>query len=244
MKKRLSDYFPGVVLFLIALFIGMLTYQDYGISWDEPIQRLPGVQSYNYIFHGDKELLTAPNDYHGPAFEIVLVFFEKGLHLTDTRDIFLMRHIVTHIFFLVSALFAYVLIFRLFKGNKFLASIGFIILVMSPRIYAHSFFNSKDVPFLSMMLITLTVCQAAFDKNRSGPFILLGLACGYTTSIRIMGVMLFGLILIMLITDVIVNSIQKTKQTKTILNLLLFVAGFCFSLYISWPYMARSSYGW
>lgn len=235
-KEKITPYLPGILLFVLAAVVGMLTYQDYGIAWDEPYQRGPGLLAYNYAFHGSHELFQKETDNHGAGFELLLLFFEKGLHITDTRDIYMNRHIVTNIFYLLSAFAGYVLILKLYK-NQFLASLGFVILAFTPRLYAHSFFNSKDIPFMCMMLITLAVARAAFDKNKTWLYLLTGLACGYGTSIRIMGIMLLLFLVMFLIIDLINAATNKEQLLKPLLNPLVLFAGFCTSLYISWPYL-------
>lgn len=236
MKEKISSYLPGIGLFVLAVIVGFVTYKDYGMCWDEPAQRGPGVLSYDYIFHGSKELFRKASDNHGAGFELLLVFFEKWMKLTDPKAIYEMRHIVTHLLFLVSALSGYVLIQRLFRNN-ILSILTFLMLVLAPRIYAHSFFNSKDLPFLSMVIITLALCQIAFEKNKPVWFLLLGLACGYATSIRIMGIMIAGFVLFFLLIDLINNAKKKEKINAQLLGMVLFSIGFCFLLYISWPYL-------
>ncbi len=239
LKERLAPYLPGIALFFAALIIALFTYKDYGVSWDEPYRSTRGLLSFNYIFNGNPELLKSAADNHGTSYELLLVILQKMLHLTDSRDVYLMRHLVTHIFFLVSAFFGYVLILRLFK-NRFLASLGFIMLAFAPRLYAHSFFNSKDIPFTAMILITLTLCQVAFEKNKPTFFFLLGLACGYATSIRIMGVMLAVFILSFLLIDLITDITKKESPKKQGLNMLVFSVGFFILLYLGWPYLWES----
>lgn len=236
MKAKLAPYFPGIILFFAALFLGLIVLKDYGVAWDEPLQRGPGLLSYNYVFHGDKDLFLKPTDNHGAGFELPLIIIEKWLKLTDKRDIYMMRHVVTHVLFLLGAFAAYALSYRLFK-NKFLAIFAFLFLAFAPRFYAHSFFNSKDLPFLSVFIITLLLCQMAFQKNKPLLFALLGLACGYATSIRIMGIMLGSFIFGFLILDMIFNAINKEKPAKTIINTIAFTIGFCFLLFIAWPYL-------
>jgi len=241
MKEKLFSYLPGLVLFVIALGIGLYAYQDYGISWDEPLQRGPGLLSYNYMFHGSQELFLQPTDNHGAGFELLLVIIEKSMRLTDSRDIYLMRHLVSHIFFLLSVLSAYFLIIRLFN-NKFLACLCFIMLAFAPRIYAHSYFNSKDIPFYAMILFSLSYCQIAFEKNKPIHFFILGLLCGYATSIRIMGVLLVAFIFLFIAFDVIAERSYADKKAlkKQAIKSLVFLVGFVFTLYISWPFLWKS----
>ncbi len=233
----LIPYFPGFLLFLIAFIITLLTYKDYGISWDENTQREIGRVTYDYIANGSRELFTSTSIMHyGPGFEFPLYFFEKWFKLTDSREIFLMRHLANNILFLISAFSIYVLVYRLFK-DRFIALLGFIMLVFAPRLYAHSFFNTKDLPFLSMFIITLTCSNIAFEKNKKIVFFILGILCGYTTSIRIMGVMLGCFIILFMLIDLFSDLTNKRKPINSLLNILLFSVGFCCTLYSVWPFL-------
>ncbi|HXS35367.1 MAG TPA: phospholipid carrier-dependent glycosyltransferase [Flavipsychrobacter sp.] len=234
MKSTVPVYTPGIILFILSLLIGVLCFKDYGMSWDEPIQRGIGVISYNYVFKGDSTLKNHQDRDLGTGFELPLVFLEKGAKLTDSRHIFLMRHLVTHVFFLVAVFIGYTLIYRLFKSQS-IACLGFILLAFNPRIYAHSYFNSKDIPFLSAILITFAICQLAFQKNKTWWYVLLGLACGYATSIRSMGILLFLFICLFFIIDIISAISKKQVVRNTVINLFLFIASFCCILYIAWP---------
>jgi hypothetical protein len=238
MKEKLSPYYPGIILFVVALVIGFLTYKDYGVAWDEPMQRVTADLNYNYAFHGDNELFLKPTDNHGTGFEMPLIMLEKNLHLTDKRIIYQMRHLITHILFLVSAFFFYVLSYKLFK-NKFLASLGFLLIVCAPRMYAHSYFNSKDIPFLSFIIITLTAAVYTFEHKKSWKFLVLGLLVGYTTSIRIMGVMLGFFFILFWLIDLFTEEPQR-KPAKSIVDVALFCAGLCFAVYITWPYLWKN----
>lgn len=238
----LTPYLPGIILFFITVVIALLTYTDYGIGYDESAQREIGRVTYNYVFNGNQELFNSKDVHYGTGFELPLIIIEKLMNLTDSREIYLMRHLVTHLFFLISALAGYIVIYGLFK-NKFIASLGFIMLALAPRIYAHSLFNSKDVPFLSMFLITLCCCQIVFEKNKPWLFVILGMFCGYTTSIRIMGGMLCGFILFFLMIDLATNLFNKKGIKNTVLNIFFFIFSFCFSLYLAWPYLWKNPIG-
>jgi hypothetical protein len=243
MKKKLSPilsnpYLPGIIMFFIALVIGFLTYKDYGNCWDEPYQRETGLLSYNYIFNHNMDLFTKKTDYHGAGFEILLVMLEKMMRLNDSRDIYLMRHIVSNIFFLIGVFAGYVLIYRLYK-NRFLAGLGFFMLAFMPRIYAHSFYNTKDMPFLCVFIMVFAVCHIAFDKNKTWLFFALGLLCGYATSIRIMGVMLVPIIFTFFVADLIINRADKGKVVKTLLSAGAYCFGFIVLLYLPWPLLWR-----
>ena len=232
----LHPYFPGIVLFIIAVLVGFIGYHDYGVCWDEPYQRAPAILSYNYIMYGSQDLFIKASDNHGAGFEIPLVLIEKMMGLKDSRDIYLMRHITSNIFFLIGVFAAYVLIWKLFR-NRFLASLGFFIIGFMPRLYAHSFFNTKDMPFLSVFIVALAISYVAFEKDKTWLFFVLGLSIGYATSIRIMGIMLAVFVLLFLVMDIVFKQINKEKFTKQLMHILLFALGFCILLYIPWPFI-------
>lgn len=234
--KRFADHLPGIALFLVALIIGIYVAGDYGIAWDEPITRETGWINYNYAFNNDQQLLLYQDRYYGAGFELVLVFIEKWTGITSTADIFHMRHLANHILFLLAALSLYFLIFRLFK-SKPLACLAFIMLVCMPRIYAHSFFNSKDIPMLSMYLITLSVSHWVFGRGKLLRYVLLGMLAGYTTSIRIPGLILAVLLAGYMVVDIISDIASKRRPGRSLSALGLFAAGFLVMLYAAWPYL-------
>ena len=80
-RKSAGEHFPFIILFVALIITGFLTYQDYGISWDEPISRdNNGVLNYNFMTTGDyKPVITGNEKYHGPAFEIFLVWITSLL---------------------------------------------------------------------------------------------------------------------------------------------------------------------
>jgi hypothetical protein len=215
----------------ICMAISLCTYQNYGASWDEDIQRTIGLTSYKYVFEGDNALDSYIERDHGVGFELPLVMIEKTLHLEDMRDILLMRHLVSNLFFMVCMYCGYVLALRLFR-NQWLALLCFLVLVFHPRIYPHSFFNTKDVPFLGAIMIVLMLAESAFRKQKWHLHLLLGIACGYATSIRILGITPVAILGMFYIIDFIGNK-ETRKATAT--HLLLLGAGFCVAVYACWP---------
>lgn len=221
-----------LILFLTMCAIALFSFDEYGASWDESFQRDIGMTSFNYIVHGNQELLEWWNRDYGVALELPLIAIERIFNLTDTRDIYLMRHIITHFFFLIGALFGYKLVYFLYK-NKLLATIGFLFIVLHPRIYTESFFNTKDIPFMTMFMISLYFNAIAFRKKKIINFIILGISIGILINLRIAGVILPLCILAFLIIDAIIE-----KKHLHHLKLILFF-GFTsiIVLYASWPFL-------
>ena len=133
-----------IIFFAALLLVGLGVFRDYGVSWDERVQREYGEKVYNYVTAGDRELFTDRHRYYGPVIEFALFSLEKALDLEDTRQVYLMRHLAVFLMFWLGAVFFYFLCKHEFKSWK-LGILGSILLILSPRIFAHAFYNSKDI---------------------------------------------------------------------------------------------------
>lgn len=232
-----KKYGTGLLLFFFFALIGTLVSRDYGIAWDEFEQRQIGYNSYEYVLGRNPDFFKSDNS-HGVAFELTLIFVEKTFRITDPASIYFCRHLCTHYLFLLSCLCGFVLIRRL-TGSRLLAITGFLMLALMPRIYAHSFFNSKDLPFLSMLLISFLAIQVAFQRMKPGWFAVAAMLLGYTAGIRVMGILPFGVVLLFLVYDLL--SVIKDKYAiKELMRLtIVFVVVFCVTLYGIWPFLWR-----
>ena len=188
----------GLLICALFLLVGLGTAGDYSVSPDETNQRRIAQANLDYIL-GQGDRIATPN-YHdrvyGIAFELPLLLAERALGLADYYQIHRLRSTLTHLFFIAGGWFCYRLAYRLF-GSRLIAVLALLIFLLHPRIYAHSFLNSKDPVFLSMFSIALYLLERAFRRDRLGAFVLLGIAVGLLTNLRIMGVMLFPAVIAM-----------------------------------------------
>ena len=186
----------GLLICVLFLLAGLFQAGDYGLGPSEQPQRRIGAANLDYILGNAQALenLRRPDRYYGAAFELPLLLAERALGLEDYYSIHRLRLFLTHLFFIIGAFFCYRLACRLFN-NWLIAVLAMLIFLLHPRIYAHSFINSKDLPFLSMFLIALYLLERAFRKDTLGAFLLLGIAVGLLTNLRIMGVMLLAAVL-------------------------------------------------
>ena len=185
----------GLALFLIA---GLAVLDDYGSHWDESSQRQNAAAALSYLADGDfgayeSRLLTAPDKFYGMAFEAPLLLIERASGIDDAprRAVNLSRHLHSRLLFLAGGLFAYLLALRLFGSRPpALFAMGFFLL--HPRLYGHSFFNSKDIPFLVMFVVTLYLTHRALKRDTLPSFVLLGVGVGLLANLRIIGVILLA----------------------------------------------------
>ena len=139
-------------VFVLFFSIGIFIADDYGLPYDDPEVRSYGVQNLNYVLNSDPEIFEHRSKYHGPAFELVLALAEKILHLTDSRQIYVMRHRLTFLLFYAGVWSFYLLCQYRFKNWK-ISLLGSLFLIVSPRIFAHAFYNSRDLAFLAVCII-------------------------------------------------------------------------------------------
>ena len=121
-KKNYQNLF-----FLIFFIIGLLSFKDYGISWDEKMSRGVGILNGKYILEefftesyqnilskSDSEkvtklenfdLKTYPERAYGVSFELPLVAIELITNIQEIDKVFHLRHLINFIVFFISSIF-------------------------------------------------------------------------------------------------------------------------------------------
>ncbi len=198
--RRLPFWAQALALCAGFAVVGVVVLDDYGVTGDEANQRQIARANAYYVATGDISELSQHGDlayrYYGIAFEMPLLVAERALGLKDTRHIYLTRHLVTHLFFIAGGFGCGMLVYRML-GNRWVALLAMLMFMLHPRLYAHSFFNGKDIPFAAMMVIALYLAHRAFRRDTLGAFVLCGAAVGLAVNLRVFGLMLLPMILAM-----------------------------------------------
>ena len=228
---------PAWALAILAAFaiVGAFIADDYGVPADALTQRNIASDNYRYITGSADALPSDHNRYYGVAFELPLFLAERALRLTDSRSAFRIRYILTHLFFLCGAFACYALVYRLFNSVP-IALLAMLLFLLHPRLYAHSFFNSKDLPALSMFMITLYAIHWAFSKNSVWAFAVLGACVGLATNIRTISVMLAPAVLGMRMCDFFYAA-EPNSRHRILTTAATFAAAILAAFYISTPYL-------
>jgi hypothetical protein len=241
-KARLSG--PGriapLIFFAVLLLVGLGVFRDYGISWDERVQREYGEKVYNYIADGDRELFMDRHRYYGPVFELALYSLEKTFGLDDTRDIYLMRHLAVFIMFWLGAVFLYLLIKHELRSWK-LGLLGAAMLVLNPRIFAHAFYNSKDIPFMCMFVIGVFTLVRYLDVHSVARSVAHAIACALAIDIRIVGVFLPALTVVFTAGEALRSKGAELKRLGWSFG--LYVAATVLVTVVLWPTLWRDPVG-
>ena len=186
-------------VFLAALlFLGLFLFDDYGVTWDESDQRAYGEVVHDYVFKGDPALRSHRDRYHGPGFELLLVAGERALEMNDSRSIYLFRHLLTFLTFWLGIVAFYFLCRRYFR-DSFYGLAGIVLLVLSPPIFAHGFFNSKDIPALSLFTLSMFTLLRLSDSPSLARASIHAVASALLMSVRVTGVLVPVLTIIVLL---------------------------------------------
>ena len=231
---------PAALALAVFAVAGAAVLDDYGVAYDEDKQRLIGQQAFNYARGepgGPPANLKASDRYYGVAFEAPLILAERLLRLRDTRAVFLTRHLLTHLFFLTGGLFCYLLVYRLF-GDRWLALFALLLFLLHPRIYAHSFYNTKDLPFLVTFMIALYLLERAFRRGSVAAFALCGAGVGVLVNLRVMGVVLLAAAAAMRAPDLL-PARGRADRRRALATLAAFVLAAAGTLYAVSPHLWR-----
>lgn len=190
---RLKHINVMLVLLAAAYFIvGIRLAGDYGLGWDEPVSRLNGIITYRFVTEGDQALIGFRDRFYGPAFEVVMYVFEKTTGTADPYAILALRHTATFILFFISVICMYLLAAGIFGGWGWGVA-GALLLVLHPRIFAESFYNSKDIAFLASWIIAVFFGYRYYIKSTVCRAVCFGLAAAFATDIRVVGIFLHSI---------------------------------------------------
>ncbi len=170
---RASHRIAVVAFFAAYLIVAFLIVDDFGISWDEGVQRRHGHVTIEYVadlFGFDHpEMDTSGEGFapYGMIFQIAatLIEIQQGA-MGDPYRYYRIRHILNFLLFGVALVFFYRMLRLRWPDKVWYPLLGAAMLVLSPRIFAHAFFNPKDHTLLVFYLIA-TYTLLNFLRKRS-----------------------------------------------------------------------------
>ena len=237
MKNRLSNLVV-IFIFIIILGVGILVHKDYGIPWDESIQIQIGALNYRYLMHADPALLSAPDRYYGALFEVPLLWGSARFSIS--------RHLLIFLIFFTGLIFFYALGSRLFH-NRWWSLLAVLLLASSPRIFADSFYNSKDIPFLTITIISIWTLILLSDALKKGQILLMGyllilhsIASAAMISTRVAGVMIIPLTVLVVIANLLINPTSWAKYMAVLAGYLVLATSLTI---LFWPILWHDPWG-
>ena len=238
---------------IIYISFGLFTFKDYGIGIEEHFQRSSGFYWLNHILQFtslenfkeivqskiyliNQNILNLPDvegvKFYGVIFDLPTAFLEVIFKIQEPQDYFYLRHLINYLIFYLSGVLFYMILKIRIKIN-FICFLGFCIYLLSPRMYGNSFFDGKDLFFLSIFTSTVFF-YFNYDKKRNIiNLFYFSLFCAFSTSTRIIG-LAFPISFIFICLLKCVNEKEYAGNFKTI---LIFIFFYILSLFLHWPYL-------
>ena len=237
----------SVVFILIAL-ISIFNVNNFGVAQDEYFSRSFGFINLNYVgnifipeqtikFKIDKNIPNL-NDfshdyYNGAIFDTTLGFLEILFDIKEKKNQFLLRHIFISGFFYLSIIFFYKICFKIFSNWR-ISLAGALIFFLSPRIFADSFYNNKDIAFMSANIFSLFFFLEYLKYPKIKNAVILSFFISLAICFRVMGV-LFPIIYFAFYILINLNLKNNVNDLVKKIIIPLFLS-FLFT-YIMWPYL-------
>ena len=245
------------VLLLLYFFLGIAIFDDYGISVDEIINRRNGLialkillEKFNLItdifvnlnIKVNSLILESSNydganllydKYYGTIIELPISFIEVILRFyNEDINFYYLRHLINFFIFFLSVIYILKTV-GFFFNSQLYQLIVFLILILSPRFFAESFYNSKDIIFFSLFSITIYFLLKFLSKPNFKNLIVYSLLNAICIDLRIMGIMfLFCTPFFYLIL-----CIKNKNFNKFIVSMLTYFFFTFLFIYIFWPFL-------
>jgi hypothetical protein len=166
--------FPIFIILLTGLILGLIIFQDFGASWDEPdyyryandtlsaysiTDRLSGTFNLNNAM--------GPSDlrYYGPAFLIVGEGFHALFSLLFPQALSIdIWHLTIYLSFLMGIFFFYKLAQRWVSITA--ATISTLLFASQPVLFGMSWINPKDIPFMVFFMGAIYLGLVFYDHAK------------------------------------------------------------------------------
>lgn len=238
-----------LLLWVIYGVIGVIITPDYGVSWDEMGQREHGLVAFDHIvkttglniplFFPEKTQKSAPGRQYTVLFSLIAATFERALGITsdDIRGQLLLRHYMVFFLFWIGLIVFYKLLKII--STKW-ALLGVFLLVLSPRIFAHSFFNPKDIVLLVFYLIGAFTLIKFIDAPTFKNAVIHGIVCGLVVNARQPGLIILIATVLIFILDLLQNHFNKKLFFKYLKSLPILIISFAITALLFFPYLWES----
>ena len=161
--------------YTIFFLVGILTFRDYGIGIEEIFQRASGFYWLKFLLsYTDLEQLknltnlklqevyllnpqlpkVSQNLGYGILFDVPASLMELFFNFDKFENNIYLKHLLCFLIFIISGICFTLFLIKRFS-NLYVTIFGTLSYCLSPKIYGASFFDGKDLFFLSLFSITI-----------------------------------------------------------------------------------------
>jgi len=178
-------------------------------------------------------LATYQDRDYGVAFEAPAFALEHLFRVRDSRDVYMFRHLLTFLVSFGGVCAVYRLAHRRFSDWR-IGLLSALFLVLTPRFFAESFYNSKDIVFMAVFAAAMNTTISFVLQPRIKTALLHALATAVAIDVRIMALLLMVVSVMLLIVRLIRRELPLGR-TCLVLALYMIAAGA--SVIAMWPYL-------
>lgn len=174
-------------LFLVAIVLVLLTFKDYGVTWDADVHRWYGVFVLDYYlsgFHDLRSLHWLDLFNYGGAFDALAAAFDR----VSPFGTYETHHLLNALVGLTGIVGTWKLGRAL--GGPRAGFIAALFLLLTPNYYGQMFNNPTDIPFAAGAIWSIYYIVRLLPLLPRPPLSLVlrfGLACGLTLGVRVGG---------------------------------------------------------
>ena len=245
-KKNYFYYF-FIIFFISGFYFSLntgITHDEYFELYVSEINKktfLNSLLGFNYFFdplEGLGLFYGSGFHYFSAPIEFILNFIITNKYTTQETNKLLFKHPSVFILFTISGIYFRKIIFYITKDINYSNLTTFFYLTY-PYLLGHSFFNVKDVPFLSVWLINtffiIKICDYFYENKKVNytDFSILAILTAYLLSIRISGVLIliqYGVFFITTLNILNYKVFKFIKSFTKAIFLFLFLLLFFFYL--------------
>lgn len=240
---------PVLIILTVNILIGLMTFRNYGLSWDEPLfYDYADALRYAYTprewFSGDFDLQNAygasgtDHANRGPAYILIARPFVSLIEAFG-MDNASSWHLINFLTFQLGIYLFYR--FTVKWMNKPAALAASLFFAWQPLLWGHSFINPKDPPFLVFFIGAMCFGFEMVDdvaENKKTEFTKIFTAAfflGIATSIRVLGplaAVLTGLYAISQLNKIKLSAFLKHYAVYAVFAILI--------TFLAWPYLWTS----
>lgn len=217
-----------VAFFAVVAGFGLLVYDDYGITWDEPGLVHYGNLLLEHFGPGGEWETYSHLRYYGPVGPLVLAATDRLVPGPALPAV----HLANFAFFMTGVAAFYALC-RYQFASRLWGLAGAAALVLSPRVFAHGMVNPKDMPLMTMFIVAVYLLVRYLDSRNVWWIVACGAATGLAFDVRISGAFVVALVTLGFGVDLL-----RREQRLARASALHFVTYLAMSLavaYALWP---------
>ena len=249
--NKKSKFICLSLFFSILVGLGLSLYKDFNISSDEVVERSNGIVSLLYIGdyldlkwvknnqqlnsekNGNQPLEQYRDRDYPVGFNLPAIILERLLKIEGEQKIYNFRHFLNFLVCLLGVFAVYRLSERRFSDWR-IGLLSALFYMLSPRLFAESFYNSKDPVFMAFFAIAMNALIAFVMRPKISLAMLCALASAFTINIRIMGILIPFVTIAVLMIEILKAKI--TWQRGLSLCTIYFCTLVCFTI-VFWPWL-------